>query len=164
LLLCAHRIAIRALNHQRRKEPLKWSKCPTCQAPIDYSLHEQHVAGFDQVPTLLLNHTTLTRAVLAAAVAAAALIAAVQLQWLYVRLLISGFFWKRIWPQCEFLLRLPLPLWILAAQTLRVFVAQWFARLEHALRDYLTETESSVFERVLPETVTAADAAAELGE
>eukprot|EP00611_Tribonema_gayanum_P008312 TRINITY_DN1780_c2_g3_i1.p1 TRINITY_DN1780_c2_g3~~TRINITY_DN1780_c2_g3_i1.p1 ORF type:complete len:323 (+),score=103.73 TRINITY_DN1780_c2_g3_i1:61-969(+) len=155
-------IAIRALNQQRRREPLKWSKCPTCQAHIDYSLYEAHMAGLDRVPTAVLNNRGAGRAALAAAIAAAVAAAALIFQGLIIRVVISKVVWGN-WDRIQGVWGQSLPLYILGFQWLRKRAAAAFARLEEWVRGELTEVESAVMERTLPETVSAAEAEALAG-
>lgn len=155
-------IAVRALNQQRRKEPQKWERCPTCQAPIDYTLYEKQMKGTDRLATLILNHRRAARTALAIIISVGTILTALQLQWLIVRILVSEFVWKN-YSLINRVVELPLPLKILGVQWARKRLAESFSQLEEAMRERLTELESSIMERTLEETMTAEEAEATIG-
>lgn len=150
-------ISISALNQQRRKEPEKWKCCPTCQAPIDYTMYEQHMGQLYKPLSWILNHRRASRTVLGSIVTAGAWLTLYQLRWLFIRILVSGFVWER-YHIFSRIVYIPLPLKILAAQVLRKHLSASFLVLEEHMRDYLTELESGILEQVVPETITAEEA------
>jgi len=150
-------IAIRALNQQRRKDPQKWQKCPICLNPIDYSIYEGYLVGIDRIPTSVLNSRATARLFISAALAVNLFLSSVLFQSVWIRLVASKVVWDN-WHRIKGLAGGGLTLYILLFQWARKKVGGLFARFEDMIRDELTEIESSILERTVPETMTAQEA------
>ncbi|CAM9794825.1 unnamed protein product, partial [Chrysoparadoxa australica] len=111
-------IAIKALNQQRRKEPEAWRRCPTCSAPIDYSLYEKHLVGIEKALPWILGHRRVGAGVLLGGLALAVVLVGNAFKFFIIRLLVSGLLWEK-YHIVSRILYLPLPLKILALQFLR---------------------------------------------
>eukprot|EP01084_Bolivina_argentea_P278980 476855_1 len=71
-------------------------------------------------------------------VAMLTLLAFYQLRWLFIRVFVSGFFWRRYHIVAP-VLYAPLPLKIVVLQMARKWIGEGFLQLEERIRDYITD-------------------------
>eukprot|EP00752_Nemacystus_decipiens_P011033 g9802.t1 len=145
-------ISFSALNSERRKEPIKWKNCPTCQGPIDYKLYEAYGGGAGKAVSAVLNNSRATRMAIGFVAGVVALIVSPVVHAIMVRILTSGVFWKN-YHRLTFIVHLPLPLQIMGIRFLMKWSGEQLMLLETLVRESLTDVESQILESRLPVTV-----------
>eukprot|EP00903_Cladosiphon_okamuranus_P005559 g5535.t1 len=145
-------ISFSALNSERRKEPVKWKNCPTCQGPIDYKLYEAYGGGAGKAVSAVLNNSRATRMAIGLVAGVVALIVSPVVHAVMVRILTSGVFWKN-YHRLTFIVHLPLPLQIMGIRFLMKWSGEQLMLLENIVRESLTDVESQILESRLPVTI-----------
>ncbi|CAM9493765.1 unnamed protein product, partial [Discosporangium mesarthrocarpum] len=149
-------ISLAALNSERRKEPQKWKRCPTCQAPIDYKLYEEHGGSVGKLVSGVLNNTKSSRVVLGLLVAINVWVASPIIHYMVVRIMTSGVLWQ-MFHRLTFFFYMPLPLKIMGVRYLIKFCSSRFEDVERRMRQALTDVESEILEKRVPVTVEVND-------
>lgn len=140
-------ITFAEFNRLRRKEPMQWKVCRTCQQKLDVDSLVNYSGISGNLIGLVLDNLLIFRSIVGFSIMA--LCCLISFPSLVLRFLVSKAFWQQ-YLQWSRITHLPLVLKFWGGKLLIQYLATQYLKLEQVLVQYLAEIETQIVEPNLP--------------